>query len=122
MLLLDITLAGDSSSTRTYSLTSNVNGNSVRANPLAPLNAPETLTIKNQQSTRGGIALDRHLVRLDLTKINGANQPVVASVYVTIEVPRDTVITAAIIKDMKTQMVNLLAVAGNVDKILNGEP
>jgi len=122
MLLDDITLVGDSASTRMYSLKSVTDGNSIRGASTAPLNAPETLTIKHSVSSRGGIQLDRHLVRLDLTKINGAFQPVVGSVYVNFEVPRDSVFTAAMIKDMKTQMVNLLAVAGNVDKLLAGEP
>jgi hypothetical protein len=121
MFTTDITLAGDSSSTRTYSLRSIVDGTAVRANPAAPLNAPETLVIKHQKSLRGGIPLDRHLARLDLTKINSGSNPVVASVYVTIEVPEDTVITAAIIKDMRTQMTNFL-VDANVAKLLNSEP
>jgi hypothetical protein len=121
MFTLDITLAGDSSSTRTYSLTSVAEGNSFRANPAAPLNAPETLSIKHQQSSRGGIALDRHLARLDLTKINSAGTPVQASLYVTIEVPRDSAITATMIKDMRTQMQNFW-VDANVAKLLNAEP
>ena len=121
MFTFDITLAGDSSSTRTYSLRSVTDGKAIRANPSAPLNAPETLTINHQKSSRGGIPLDRHLVRLDLTKINASGAPVVASVYVTIEVPEDTVITAAMIKDMRTQMQNFW-VDANVTKLLNSEP
>lgn len=121
MFAFDITLVGDSASTRTYSLKDVTNGNSIRSAATAPLNAPEVLTIKNQKSSRGGIVLDRHLVRLDLTKINGSGAPVQASVYVTIEVPEDAVITAAIIKDMRTQMINFMSDA-NVVKLLNGEP
>ncbi|DAD51270.1 coat protein [ssRNA phage Zoerhiza.1_6] len=121
MFLTDIVSAGDSSSTRTYSLRSILDGSSVRANSAAPLNAPETLTIKHSKSSRGGIPLDRHLARFDLTKINSSSAPVVASVYVNIEVPEDAVITAAIIKDMRTQLTNFLSDA-NVAKLLNGEP
>jgi hypothetical protein len=121
MFTFDITLTGDSASTRTYSLKSVVEGNALRASAAAPLNAPETMTIKNGTSSRGGIALDRHLVRFDLTKINAAGLPVQASVYLTIEVPRDSAITAAMIKDMRTQMTNFVTDA-NVAKLLNSEP
>jgi len=121
MFAFDITLAGDSSSTRTYSLKSVVEGSSLRGAATAPLNAPETLSIKNQKSSRGGIPLDRHLVRFDLTKINASGAPVTASVYQTMEVPEDSVFTAAIIKDMRTQMINFMSDA-NVAKLLNGEP
>ena len=121
MFNTDITLAGDSSSTRTYSLRSIVDGSTVRANASAPVNAPETMTIKHGVSSRGGIPLDRHLVRLDLTKINSASNPVTASLYVTAEVPQDAAITAAMIKDMRTQLQNFW-IDANVVKLLNGEP
>jgi hypothetical protein len=117
-----ITLVGDSASTRGYSLTSIQDGSTVRANALAPVNAPETMQVKHQLSSRGGVPLDRHLVRLDLTKINALGAPVVASVYVTLEVPRDSAITIAMIKDMRTQMVNFLTTAGVPEKLLNNEP
>lgn len=121
MFAFDITLAGDSSSTRTYSLTGVVDGNSARSNPVAPVNAPESLIIKHGESSRDGTTLDRHLVRFDLTKVNGAGVPLKGSLYVTIEVPRDTVFTSTIIKDMRTQMSNFLTDA-NVVKLLNREP
>jgi hypothetical protein len=80
------------------------------------------MQVKHQLSSRGGVPLDRHLVRLDLTKINALGAPVVASVYVTLEVPRDSAITIAMIKDMRTQMVNFLTTAGVPEKLLNNEP
>lgn len=118
----DITLAGDSSSTRTYALRGVTDGNSIRSNASAPTSAPEAMLIKNQTSSRGGVALNRTLVRLDLTKINTPGVPLTGSVYVTFEVPQDPVWTVAIIKDMRTQLVNFLTTAGNVEKLLNGEP
>jgi hypothetical protein len=117
-----ITLVGDSASTRGYALVSIQDGNTVRANPLAPVNAPETMQVKHQLSSRGGVPLDRHLARLDLTKINSLSAPVVASVYMTLEVPRDAAITLAMIKDMRTQLTNFVNTAGNIEKLLNNEP
>lgn len=122
MLNTDITLAGDSSSTRTYALRSIEGGNSFRANASAPNGEAETLTVKHSSNKNGsGIAVKRHLVRLDLQKVNAAGIPVNAAVYVVVEVPVDPAITVAYIKDMRTQMTNFL-VNANVDKILSDEP
>jgi len=122
MLTDPITLAGDSSSTRAYALRSILDGKSIRsvATPVAPITV-ETLSISTVVSSKAGITTDRHLTRLDRTIPNGSSVPVTASYYVVIEVPRDAVITQAIIKDMRTQMNNLLVDATLV-KILNGEP
>lgn len=122
MFTTDIVLAGESSSTRTYSLRSIEGGNSIRANALAPVGESELLTIKHSSSiNKDGLAVERHLVRLDLQKVTSEGKPANVSVYVVIEVPQDAVITAAIVKDMRTQMVNFLTL-GNVDKLLNDEP
>jgi hypothetical protein len=117
-----ITLVGDSASTRGYALVSIEGGSTIRSNPLAPVNTPETMLVKHQLSSRGGLPLDRHLVRLDLTKINALSLPVVGSVYVNFEVPRDLVFTLAMVKDMRTQLVNFITLAGVVEKLLNNEP
>jgi hypothetical protein len=118
----DITLAGDSSSTRTYALRSIVDGNSVRAAATAPVGEDESLAIKHSLVVqKTGIPADRHLVRLDLAKLNSEEKLAGAALYVVIEIPRDSVITAAIIKDMRTQLVNFLTNT-NVDKLINREP
>jgi hypothetical protein len=79
------------------------------------------MQVKHQQTTRGGIALQRHTVRLDLTKINAENVPVVISVYVVIEVPQDPIVTIAMVRDMRTQLTGFLT-NGNLDKVVNNEP
>lgn len=121
MFTTSLTVLGDSSSSRVYDLRSILNGTAIRGVAAAPANAPEILTISHSTSSRNGIPLDRHLLRLDLTKINSDNKPVMASVYCVIEVPQDTVITLAIIKDMRTQLKNLLDDT-NTAKLVNSEP
>lgn len=123
MFNTSITLAGESSSTRNYDLVSMDGGNSVRKNPLAPVGELESLSIRHSSSVQKdtGLTIDRHLVRFDLQKVTSGGEPANLGVYVVMEVPRDSVITAALVKDIRTQMVNLLTL-GNVDKILNGEP
>jgi len=122
MLTDPITLVGDSSSTRAYALRSITDGKSIRsvASPVAPITG-ELLSIGTTVASKGSVTTDRHLIRLDRTIPNAAGTPVTASYYVVIEVPRDVVITQAIIKDMRTQMSALLVDATLV-KILNGEP
>jgi len=122
-MFADQTLAGDSSSSRTYALTSIVDGSSIRQNASAPVGLPEQLLISHQESTRNGVPLDRHLIRLNLAKSGNehAGVKLIASVYVTIEVPRDTAVTVAMIRDMRTQLQNFWTNA-NLDKVLNGEP
>lgn len=122
MFNTDITLAGDSSSTRTYALRSIIDGSSVRSNPSAPTAELETLSIKHTRSVRDGITVKRHLVRLDLAKLNSASNKVPqAAVYVVMEVPQDSAITTAMVKDMVTQLKNFLDSA-NTTKIINDEP
>jgi hypothetical protein len=123
MLLQDITLAGDASSSRIYSWKSPISpGGILRINSSAPVGLPETLSVNHTESKQGGLPLDRHLVRLDLSKSTALGVVVRGSFYVVMEVPRDPIFTAAMLKDMKTQMVNLLAVSGNMDKLIAGEP
>lgn len=124
MLTQDITLAGDSSSTRTYNLTEGPTAGkkaSLRRNSAAPTGEAEELAVSHSESVRNGTVVKRHLVRLNLQKLNATTLKAhTASFYVVTEIPQDTAITAAQIKDMRTQMVNLLTNA-NVDKIIGDE-
>lgn len=121
MFPLSITLAGDAGSSRAYALTSVEGGRSIRKNATAPSGEPETLTIAHSATKRGTLDVDRHLMRLDLTKSDVNGNKATASVQLVIELPR-SISTAAQVKDMKTQVVNFLATAGYMDQILNSEP
>jgi hypothetical protein len=121
MLLNDITLAGDASSSQTYSLISVQDGNSVRRNSAAPSDAPQQLIVKHESYSKGSLKGTRHLVRLERTRAQATSlTPVTGSVHLVIDAPGDTV-TAADLKDMFTQLKNLLT-AGVVTQVLNGEP
>ena len=124
MLTNDLTVTGDSSSTRTYALAEGPTegkNNSLRKASVATTGESENLAISHSSSIRSGTVVKRHLLRLNLGKLNSTTQKVhVGSLYVVVEVPQDPAITAAQIKDMRTQMVNLLTNA-NVDKLLNDE-
>lgn len=121
MFANDITLAGDASSSTTYSLTSINGGNADRRDAASALDSPKALLIKHEDVTRNGLKADRHLVRLEKTLPQASTLiPVTGSVHVVIDAPRDT-ITAAMIQDMATQLKNFLS-AGNITKLLNDEP
>lgn len=121
MFTNDIPLIGDAASTRTYSLVSIAGGSSLRSNPLTGAALPETLAIKHTSTTKQKQTSDRHLVRLDLAKADALTGEVVnGAVYLVIEAPR-TVITAAQLKDMVTQLKNFLT-PGVVSQLLNNEP
>lgn len=122
MFNTSITLAGDSSSSRAYDLVSIVDGSAIRKVATAPTGELESLTTKHSSSVNSqGITVKRHLVRFDLRKSGSSGKPVQAAVYVVFEVPQDSAITAAIIKDMFTQSKNFLD-ATNIGKVLNDEP
>jgi hypothetical protein len=121
-LPLDVVLTGDVAPTsRTYAFNSMEGGRSIRKNALAPLGEPETLTVAHTATKRGTQSVDRHLVRIDLTKSDVNGVLAVGSVQVVLEVPR-VILTAAQIKDMWLRVVNLFATSGYMDKILNSEP
>lgn len=121
MLNTDITLAGDASSSQTYSLVSIEGGNSLRRNSAAPLDAPQVMAVKHDQYTKGTIKGARHLVRLDRSRAQATTLiPVTGSVYVVFDAPEGT-ISVADLKDMFTQLKNLLT-AGVISQILNSEP
>jgi hypothetical protein len=121
MLAADITLAGNST-TRDYALTTTPQGtSSIRKVATAPLDAPETLTVAHSLGkSQGAVVTDRHVARLNLGKVSGYGQALNLSFYVVIEVPRESTITLAMVKDMRTQMTNLLSDA-NLTKIVAGE-
>jgi hypothetical protein len=121
MLPIDITLAGDAASSQMYSIVDVDGGNSIRKVAAAPADAPQVLLVKHEPYTKGGYSGVRHLVRTERTRAQATSLiPVTGSVHVVFDTPRDTV-TAADIKDMFTQIKNLLT-AGVITQVFNGEP
>lgn len=121
MFTNDVTLAGDASSTRTYALTSIAGGTAIRANASVATGESEVMTISHGRKNGKPDAPERHMVRLDLTKVNTTTgTSATGSVYVVIEEPQ-SIVTAAQLQDMVTQLKNFLS-AANVTKLLNGEP
>lgn len=120
MFTNDLTLAGTSTS-KTYSLISVADQKSVRRDSTTTLGNPREMVISHQTAKGpNGEAVDRHMVRLDLTKTSSLGQAHTGSAYVVLVAPRAE-ITEGEILDMVDQLKAFLT-AGNVDKVLNGEP
>jgi hypothetical protein len=119
----DITLAGDASSTRTYSLTSIVDGKSIRSVAALTGLESEVLTISHVlENPKDKLSSERHLVRLDLTKVDTTSGVAyTGSVYVVVVEP-PLGVTSTMLKDMRTQIVNFFATSGYFDRVLNKEP
>jgi hypothetical protein len=121
MLGDSVTLVGDAASSHPYALTSLVDGNSVRRNASVAAPANEFMQVKHQQTTRSGIPLDRHTLRIDKDIVNAQGVVIRVSYYVVVEVPQDVAATQAIVKDMRTQVGAWMATDANLVKVLNGE-
>jgi len=95
---------------------------SIRRVQATALTTPETVLISHQNVQRGGLTVDRHLVRHDVTLNDPLKGAVKASAWVTIEVPRGTtVFTNAVIKDMFGRLPSALLASGVMDAFLAGE-
>lgn len=70
------------------------------------LNEPVRLAIKHTQSGSGSNIVDRHLVQLTMTKIDGAGLPRTVTVNLTIQFPRTSAISNANVKDIVAHAVN----------------
>lgn len=123
MLSQDLTLAGDASSSRVYSLQALEKGGSLRSNSAATPGLPETLSIQHTERTDKStkVTVQRHSVRLEKSVANAAGVPVKSTVFVVFEHHIDPAVTAAQIKDQFTQAKNLLD-GTTIGKVLNNEP
>lgn len=82
---------------------------------------PSLFVIKHSPSGKGATVSDRHLCQLSLTKKDalGVSQTLVTNL--TVAVPRNVVITRAMINDHLAYVKNFIATSTNVDAILRNE-
>jgi hypothetical protein len=97
----------------------------IRTNPAAALGSPEKLLISHQyvpSKVAGGIGVDRHVVRTDLTvAANGTVPEVTMSVYLNIIVPRAGFSTA-VVKDQVGIIVDFINDLTVLTKLLLNDP
>lgn len=124
MFSADLTLTNVDASTQTYSQISLVDAKCIRKDATKPMSTPAALTISHQSYGKGLNVRDKHLVRLDHSKADtdaDDNSVLSCSTYFVIDNPQ-RLFTEAEIADMINQLAEFLGGAGNLTKILNGEP
>lgn len=122
MAFADDVVLNDGTSNFTYSMVSLVAGKSIRKDASQDLNTPGILTISHQVNGTGSAAVARRMVRVDKTIEDGSSGDIATiSAHIVLTVPNN-VITKADVTAEVTKLTGFLGGAGNLDKLLNGEP
>jgi len=95
-------------SDQTFALIGEDQTGSKRIDTASTLTEPRTLVVKHSTSGTGTAAIDRHLIQSSVTKINSSGVARTGTVNLTIAMPRDTVVTAALIEDCIANIVSLI--------------
>lgn len=128
MLASDLTLKTAAGADLTYRLISQDQTGSRRIDIASSLALPGVLSIKHSVSGKSPSIVDRHLIQLNRT-VAAALGSVVVNVNFTLTVPRDVAVTPTIIRDVVSNMLDLLtdgtytgtATTPTLDAILRGE-
>lgn len=118
MLAANLTIGSE-----TYNLIGNDLKKSLRARTGDPAGVDQVLTISNDQAKIGGRVNDRHLVRQDLTKVDGEGLQSEASAYLVINRPRTTAISDAEVIAMCVALATFITANSNANlvQVLNNE-
>jgi hypothetical protein len=125
-MISDLLALGNGTSTKTYTLRAIVEGKSIRGDSAATLGEPRTVTISHSlRNPKDPSSPQRHLVRLDETRVNSLGVKSTASVYMVVEIPQDDVWTDAVIDALMTEIVNFADNGGDharFHQFTHGEP
>lgn len=115
-----LTLDDASGDATTYVLLSQDATGTRRLNSASTSAEPSALVIKHSSSGSGVNAVDRHLVQFSITKLDANDIPRSGIVNFTLAVPRATVITSAMIIDLVSNLIDLIADGGFSDTGIGG--
>lgn len=82
------------------------------------LSTPRTLSIAHQMSNSPN-GVDRHLVKLTKTVLDGQSKPQTGTLNITLNIPRLGIVRADV--DDLIAMAKDFLITGNVDKLVRGE-
>jgi hypothetical protein len=118
MLTANLTIGSE-----TYNLTGNDLKKSLRARTGDAEGVDQILTVSHDVAKVNGRLNDRHLVRLDLSKIDATAVQHDCSAYLVINQPRSTEITDAEIIAMCVALATFITASTNANliQVLNGE-
>lgn len=119
-----ITLADNTPTNHVYSIIGSSQANKMlRRNLTKSMETPEVLTISHQTTGKGASAVDRHLARLDVTKLDAGDGVTLAtgSLHVVATVPRiQGIIDAITMKHLRSQLVAFISDDDKFTEFLNG--
>lgn len=112
-----------------YAKRSNDSSSSSYIDQSTTLTQPNMLSFKHSTTGKGSDAVDRHLIQIQKTVLNTSGVPRTLTVNLTFAVPRDSVITTAMVDNALANVVDFLtdgaiasvATMANVDALLRGE-
>lgn len=125
----DLVLDDVSGDDVTYRLVSRDGSGSKRIDIATDLSQPAHCSIRHSVAGSGANAVDRHLVQFTRTLNDSAGVPRTLTVNLTVAVPRNAIITVAIVKDQICNLLDLLsdgavaslASSNNISSLLRGE-
>lgn len=109
MALTITTLDARDGTDQTFALVGSDSSSSTRIDTASTLSEPKKLIVKHSVSGSGANAVDRHLIQASQRKLDTGGLPRDAVVNMTIAVPRNTVITTAMVDDLVSNIISLLA-------------
>lgn len=96
---------------------------SVRIDESTTLLAPRYLTLRSTASKPkpSAYVLDRHLIQVNETKLNASDDPEVAGVNLTLNLPRTTTFSLSDLQDLLGYAVNFAIYQQRLEAVLRGE-
>lgn len=121
MLSSNLSLNNAAAASKTFVLISQDGTGTVRVDNSTTASQPRKLTIRHTASGKGASAVDRHLLQFSTEKLDAAGNTHVATVNLTMAIPRASAITQTDIDDLVAFVKNFLAVGANVTSLQLGE-
>jgi hypothetical protein len=112
MLTSDLALDGRAGTETTFVMLPQNNGVTTRVDNTSTISEPNTLEIQHSSTGPAGGLTDRHLIRRTKKVLDAAGQTRVATVNLTVNVPRTAAITQDDILDMVAHIVDLITDGG----------
>lgn len=104
----------------TYALVGRDLNGSTRINTATTAAEPSNFVVKHSKSGTGSGVVDRHLVQVTKTLNDSTGVPRTAIVNFTLAVPRNSVITSAMVIDLVSNLIDFIADGGFSDTGIGG--
>lgn len=104
----------------TYSLQGNSSDGASYIDATSSLSAPRMVKVSHSLKPIGSTGSDRHTVLAQAVVLDANNLPQTMSASLTWTIPRSSVVTDTLSKDVLAALVNYLAISGVKDALIDG--